>query len=203
MWQSDSDGLYSPLHGDGYCRGVVTADGRGRYEFVTQEPGAYGSTRVFFGSKWVPDLPPYGPRHIHVAVWHPKHRAGVFQIYFTGDPAREFDWRSVIIGIDQAHIGSSFDNLTVSPDAQGRIEFDFVLQPLAAGKPSYPSRHAALLARCAEDETPIPALCSPGLARFLRVEVFAAATLLWLYSVYRVLRWCCCRTSAVRKRKND
>ncbi len=200
VWQSDSDGLYGPLNEDGYCRGVVTADRAGRYEFATQEAGAYGTTRIFFGTKWVPDLPPYGARHLHVAVWHPGHRLGVYQLFFEGDPAREHDWRELVApGVE---LGTHIANLTLLPDAEGNAKFDFVLRPLGPGERSFATREEAVLARCPHEATPVPALCSPGVARFLRPEVFAAVVLVWLLVVYRVLRWCLCRPSAP-KRKRD
>jgi len=199
VWHADSDGLYGKLQPDGYCRGYVKADSAGRYEFATQEAGSYGSTRVFFGNKWVPDLPPYGPRHIHVAVWHPTHRLGVYQLYFKDDPAREFDWRNLVAF--GAELGSGIANLTISPDADGNARFDFVLQPLAPGERSFASRDDALLARCPDEDSPVPALCSPGVARFLRVEVFVAVTLVWLFVAYRVLRWCLCRSAPSKKKR--
>ncbi len=205
VWQADSEGVYGAINGDkGYCRGVVKSDQKGQYAVATQQPGAYGSTRVFFGTSLVPDLPPYGPRHLHVVVWHPQHRLGVFQIYFANDPAREWDWRAALAH-NATLLGSTEPSLKVSPDSSGNVHFDFVLEPLSASETPFASRYDALVARCASEEVPVPALCNPGVARWLRAEVLLLAVLVLLYVSYWVTRLLCCRppARAAPKRKHD
>lgn len=78
----------------------------------------------------------------------------------------------------------------------GRATFNFVLTPLAANRPRFATRAAAILARCGSEETPVPALCSPVVAKFLRFEVLLAVTLLLLYGCLRCVACCCCRRSS-------
>ncbi len=76
FWQADEKGEYDNA---GYrYRGVVTADGEGRYRLQTVLPGLY----------------PGRPRHIHVKVSPPGGRTLTTQIYFPDAGARraEFDF---------------------------------------------------------------------------------------------------------------
>lgn len=58
-------------------------------------PGSYGilSSLMPLGL----DLPPYGPRHIHLLVEHPDYPVFTTQVYFPSDPARSHDWRETVI----------------------------------------------------------------------------------------------------------
>lgn len=73
----------------------------------------------------VPDLPPFGPRHFHVVVFHPgpAHRLGVYQLYFPDDPAREFDWRATFTG-DPEMLRSTDERLTLAISLTGEASFD-------------------------------------------------------------------------------
>ncbi len=179
VWQADASGLYGALNGDrSFCRGVVRTDSEGRYEFTTKQPGAYGTSRALLGgSWWIPDLPPWGPRHLHVVIWHPEHRLGVYQIYFEGDPGREHDWRISMAG-DHSLFRAKSSLLTMTGGNTGNGTFDFVLEPLKAGVEPYASRFEAARARCPVEEVGVPALCRPLLALMLRPEVVYAGIVL-------------------------
>ena len=161
VWQSSSEGQYGPLHAqDGFCRGFVKSDTLGNYAFHSQHPGSYGLCRLIHGSLSLPDCPPFGPRHFHVVVYHPRHKLGVFQLHFPNDPAREFDFRNLVkeqkrmltskkkkkklAGHD---IGASNENLTLHVNEAGEASFDFVLEPLDRSEldNSPKSRHEALM----------------------------------------------------------
>jgi protocatechuate 3,4-dioxygenase beta subunit len=74
LWQADVDGTY---HGAD-CRGYITTDQNGLYEFSTVHPGRYAidhKEQLF------------RPRHIHFKVHGGSYHVGVVtQMYFTGDP---------------------------------------------------------------------------------------------------------------------
>lgn len=176
----------------GFCRGVVKASKDGSYFFTSQEPGAYGSTRVLFG-KLVPDLPPFGPRHFHITVYHPTHHLSTFQLYFPDDPAREEDWRATIAG---SPLGSMDELLTLNVSADGEANFDFILEPLSDGETQPNSRTEALLARCPTHNPPAPALCYPKLANFFfRAEAFVGLMAVLGFLLYSLISRILCNST--------
>jgi len=183
----EAQGTYgglNPLSDNSFCRGVTKALEGGKYEFVTQEPGAYGSLRLWFGSKWVLDPPPYGPRHIHVIVFHPRMRLGIFQLYFANDPAREFDWRG-----SGDILRSNEPRCELQPDINGMATFDFVLKPLEPTERSFANRTEAILDCCGK-EYAVPGLCSANspFLYLLRLETFYVLMALILYCKYALIR---------------
>jgi protocatechuate 3,4-dioxygenase beta subunit len=100
-WQTSADGRYGPGDGCCYLQGEARTDGQGRYAFDTVVPGRYAEAN-----------PP--PRHIHLAVSHPRARSLTTELIFAGDPGVAAD-----------------DELAVTPTEQGagqQIEFAIVLR---------------------------------------------------------------------------
>jgi protocatechuate 3,4-dioxygenase beta subunit len=100
-WQTTADGRYGPGAGCCYLQGEARTDGQGRYAFDTVVPGRYTEAN-----------PP--PRHIHLAVSHPRARSLTTELIFAGDP-----------GVDPG------DELAVTPTQEGtrqQIEFAIVLR---------------------------------------------------------------------------
>jgi catechol 1,2-dioxygenase len=106
-WQTTADGRYGPggssTTGTGCCylQGEIRTDSLGRYAVDTVVPGRYAGSE-----------PP--PRHIHLAVSHPRARSLTTELTFAGD-------RDV----------SPDDPLAVTPTEQGtrlHIQFAIVLR---------------------------------------------------------------------------
>jgi len=181
IWQCDSHGSYGgmhPLADPSYCRALQNTSSDGTYEFISQEPGSYGSSRVFFGSNLIPDFPPYGPRHIHVLVFHPTHRLLVTQIYFKGDPAREYDWRKlggILLNLEDK-LESTNEELAIDPiKADGVVYFDFVLEPLEKGVNQPSTRIGTVMEICNGNEPIKPiAVCYPNILWIFSFPVFYA-----------------------------
>jgi len=205
VWQADAAGTYGGISSahDYHCRGYVTTNATGHYSFTTEQPGSYGSTRVWFGSSLIPDAPPYGPRHIHIAVYHPQLRFTIFQLYMENDPAREFDWRAILAPNPDA-LRSLDPNCTVHV-VNGKGEFNFVVPSLGAGERGFSSRREAALAYCVSDahfEPPMPGLCgSPVLRELLRPETFYIVLLLWLAGASMVCKVCFCGRSSSKEKQ--
>eukprot|EP01127_Copromyxa_protea_P004752 TRINITY_DN1457_c0_g1_i1.p1 TRINITY_DN1457_c0_g1~~TRINITY_DN1457_c0_g1_i1.p1 ORF type:complete len:194 (-),score=20.97 TRINITY_DN1457_c0_g1_i1:168-749(-) len=191
-------GKRTVLEAKGFCRGVVTSGADATYKIFTQEPGSYGSTRVWFGSSLVPDLPPFGPRHIHVVVYHPTHKLLVTQLYFKSDPARLEDWRSILSELPDS-VGSLNERLTLEVSPDGTATFDFILEPLGVGEKQPGTRTEALVARCGHLVPPVPGLCHLEAAKLFRVETFYALVVLLIFSLY----FCCSCSGSQDKRKAE
>jgi protocatechuate 3,4-dioxygenase beta subunit len=192
VWQTDSDGVYGAIYEGadvGYCRGWVRTDAEGKFELQTQQPGSYGISRMLFGYKWTPDIPPYGPRHIHVVLFSPQYKLGRYQIYFKGDPTRNNDWRAAAAGMS---LGATNPQLELDVNDLGEAEFDFVLEPRGVNDTFFKTRQEALEERCLTEEgPPMPGLCFPRAANLMRPETFFGLVLFWIFVAYKALRWCC------------
>lgn len=70
VWHADASGEYHESSEDWRLRGVMHADGDGRYQFETIRPGHYSGR----------------PQHYHYRVSAPGHETLITQLYFTGDP---------------------------------------------------------------------------------------------------------------------
>lgn len=209
VWHTDANGIYGGIgvgSDAGFCRGVVRSDAQGRYSFRTQETSSYGSLRVWFGSPYVPELPPYGPRHIHVLVWHKQLGTHIYQLYFESDPARFFDWRAYLLE-DEDMLRSKDPRCLLKRADDTTYEFDFVLDK-AKDAGTAANRTQAALLQCGHANPSPPALCHPRIAQVLRPEVFLAVVLMWLFLAYKIARWCCCgrgakkTTSSTKQKKH-
>jgi catechol 1,2-dioxygenase len=89
IWQADADGYYSGFAAHlpaGNLRGVVVADGDGRFEITTVLPAPYqiptdGPTgQMISAAGWHP----WRPAHLHLMVRAARHRPITTQLYFDG-----------------------------------------------------------------------------------------------------------------------
>lgn len=214
VWQSDTYGVYGAMYlsssdpNYGFCRGVVRTDNEGRFVFRTQEPGTYGLARIFVQSHYVPDLPPFGPRHLHVVVWHPRHEMLVTQLYFGGDEAaRKADYRAQAAGFS---LGSESDDLALNIADDGVVEYDFVLRPLAEGKKSFNNRSEAVRSVCTQEVPefpPLVAVCQPNVVWLMRPEIVFATLIVSMVVLVEVLLYVVCckcmRSSGNAKKKQN
>jgi catechol 1,2-dioxygenase len=104
LWQCNVDGYYSNLGmsttvEDWDFRGRLLTDSDGRFEFRTIKPPPYRPDPAMV-PQLVEDLflglgrSMFRPAHIHIAILHPALPEGgryLSQIYFAGDPYRDYD----------------------------------------------------------------------------------------------------------------
>lgn len=127
LWHADHEGYYSgfaPHLPDGNLRGLIVADGEGRFEITTMEPAPYqiptdGPTgKLIEAAGWHP----WRPAHLHLIVRASGYRAITTQLYFAGG-----DW------LDSDVAQATKPELVLDPQPQGdgsvRQEYDFVLEP--------------------------------------------------------------------------
>ncbi|EHR51247.1 catechol 1,2-dioxygenase [Saccharomonospora marina XMU15] len=127
IWHADDDGYYSgfaPHVPEGNLRGVVVADGDGRFEVSTVKPAPYqiptdGPTgKLIEAAGWHP----WRPAHLHLIVRASGHRQITTQLYFEGG-----EW----LEDDVAQATKPELVLDPRPDGEGKLraEYDFVLEP--------------------------------------------------------------------------
>ncbi|GHE88250.1 catechol 1,2-dioxygenase [Amycolatopsis deserti] len=127
IWHADHAGYYSgfaPHIPEGNLRGVVVADGEGRFEISTVQPAPYqiptdGPTgKLIESAGWHP----WRPAHLHLIVRAPGYRPITTQLYFAGG-----DW------LDSDVAQATKPELVLDPqpisDGRERAEYDFVLEP--------------------------------------------------------------------------
>lgn len=128
LWHADSDGYYSgfaPHVPDGNLRGVVVADGEGRFQINTIQPAPYqiptdGPTgQLIEAAGWHP----WRPAHLHILVRAEGHRPVTTQLYFAGG-----DW------LDSDVAEATKPELIIDPQDDGtgtrRSTYDFELEPV-------------------------------------------------------------------------
>jgi catechol 1,2-dioxygenase len=127
MWQADEQGYYSgfaPGIPAGNLRGVVTADGEGRFAVTTIRPAPYqvptdGPTGALIGAAgWHP----WRPAHLHLIVRAPGHRPITTQLYFDGGEWLDSDIASATkpeLVLDVAELDGG----------RASARYDFVLEP--------------------------------------------------------------------------
>lgn len=129
IWHADADGYYSgfaPHLPDGNLRGVVVADGEGRFAIQTIQPAPYqiptdGPTgQLIEAAGWHP----WRPAHLHIQVRADGHRPVTTQLYFAGG-----DW------LDSDVAEAVKPELVIDPQDEGtgvrRSSYDFELEPEA------------------------------------------------------------------------
>lgn len=167
VWQTDGSGIYGFFFDpeNKGCFGAVKSKKDGNYSFVTWRPGSYG-----FDTGMLPfGVPPYLPQHIHIAVSAPGFEHKIFQLYFEGDPSREYDVREMGGDLLQANHSS----LALSPQDDGTYTdgvamktsyFDIVMTKDPKNR-SYDEQWEHI---CQTDLLPPPALCNPPIAHLIR-----------------------------------
>ena len=127
IWHADSDGYYSgfaPHVPDGNLRGLVVADGEGRFSIETIQPAPYqiphdGPTgQLIEAAGWHP----WRPAHLHIQVRAEGHRTITTQLYFAGGEYLDSDVAE-----------ATKPELVLDPQDDGtgtrRSTYDFELEP--------------------------------------------------------------------------
>jgi protocatechuate 3,4-dioxygenase beta subunit len=189
VWQASSEGSYGSLHAgenDGFCRAKITAGRDGAYDFETEIPGAYG-TLSGLGPLGI-DSPPFGPSHIHLAVYKPGYNMLVTQLFFAQDrDIVEYDWRPKKgrPALAPKEEDSVQLHLRKHPTRPGVLlaEKDVFLVSNASVTGSLES--VALHAMCKGDTVDPPALCRPFLVSMLQWKVIVPLLALLFWLVYK------------------
>lgn len=127
VWQADADGKYDVQRTDleaHQARGVLRADGQGRYHFRSILAEAYP----------IPDDGPVGdmlkatkrhpwrPAHLHFMIQAPGYETLITHVFRNGDPYLDSD---AVFGVRQSLIA----DWVQQPDGTFLVEYDFVLNP--------------------------------------------------------------------------
>ncbi|MBE7941081.1 MULTISPECIES: intradiol ring-cleavage dioxygenase [Ramlibacter] len=131
VWQSDAEGLYDvqrPGLDHAQARGVLTADGDGRFHFRSILPvpyciphdGPVGRMLEATGRH------PWRPAHLHFRVQAPGYETLITHVFAAGGEYLDSD---VVFGVRRSLV------CEWKPQADGswRLDFDFVLNPVQAG----------------------------------------------------------------------
>jgi hydroxyquinol 1,2-dioxygenase len=130
VWQADAEGKYD-VQREGLqqrqARGVLHADGKGRYHFRSILAEAYP----------IPDDGPVGdmlkatkrhpwrPAHLHFMIKAPGYETLITHVFRNGDPYLDSD---AVFGVRQSLVA----DWVKQPDGQYLVEYDFVLAPVKA-----------------------------------------------------------------------
>jgi hydroxyquinol 1,2-dioxygenase len=128
VWQADAQGKYDVQREDlaaHRARGVLHADGEGRYHFRSILAEAYP----------IPDDGPVGdmlkatarhpwrPAHLHFMIKAPGYETLITHVFRNGDPYLDSD---AVFGVRQSLVA----DWVRQPDGSYLVDYDFVLAPL-------------------------------------------------------------------------
>ena len=127
VWQSDQDGLYDVQHAGidrAQARGLLTADGEGRYRFrsilampyAIPHDGPVGDLLKAAGRH------PWRPAHLHFMIEAPGYETLITHVFRSDDPYLDSD---AVFGVRESLIA----DWKQQPDGSYLVEYDFVLNP--------------------------------------------------------------------------
>lgn len=127
VWQSDEEGLYDVQHADvghAQARGILTADGEGRYHFRSilavpysiPDDGPVGDLLKATGRH------PWRPAHLHFMIEAPGYQTLITHVFRNDDPYLDSD---AVFGVRQSLIADWKEQ----SDGTWLVEYDFVLNP--------------------------------------------------------------------------
>jgi hydroxyquinol 1,2-dioxygenase len=128
VWQADAEGKYDVQRREldaHQARGVLHADGKGRYHFRSILAEAYP----------IPDDGPVGdmlkatkrhpwrPAHLHFMIKAPGYETLITHVFRNGDPYLDSD---AVFGVRQSLVA----DWVKQPDGRYQVDYDFVLNPV-------------------------------------------------------------------------
>jgi hydroxyquinol 1,2-dioxygenase len=127
VWQSDEDGLYDVQHPEidhAQARGIVHADGEGRYHFrsilavpyAIPHDGPVGDLLKATGRH------PWRPAHLHFLIEADGYEKLITHVFRSDDQYLDSD---AVFGVRQSLIAA----WKQQPDGSYLVEYDFVLNP--------------------------------------------------------------------------
>jgi hydroxyquinol 1,2-dioxygenase len=127
VWQSDEDGLYDVQHpelGRAQARGILQADGEGRYHFhsILAVPYAIPHDGPVGRMLDATGRHPWRPAHLHFMITAEGYETLITHVFRRDDPYLDSD---AVFGVRQSLIADW------KPQADGSylVEYDFVLNP--------------------------------------------------------------------------
>jgi hydroxyquinol 1,2-dioxygenase len=130
VWQSDEDGLYDVQHADishAQARGILNADEKGGYHFrsilavpyAIPHDGPVGDLLAAAGRH------PWRPAHLHFLIKAEGYETLTTHVFRSDDPYLDSD---AVFGVRQSLVA----DWARQPDGTYLVEYDFVLNPIAA-----------------------------------------------------------------------
>ncbi len=130
VWQADAQGKYDVQYEDldhAQARGVLQADGEGRFEFrtIVAEPYPIPTDGPVGDLLRATRRHPWRPAHLHFMVQAPGHETLVTHVFREGDPYLDTD---AVFGVRQSLVAEWVRHA----DGMFTLDFDFVLSPSRA-----------------------------------------------------------------------
>ena len=127
VWQSDDDGLYDVQHENidhAQARGIVTADGEGRYHFrsIVAVPYAIPHDGPVGQMLQATGRHPWRPAHLHFMIKAPGYETLITHIFRNNSQYLDSD---AVFGVRQSLVC----DWAAQPDGSFLLEYDFVLNP--------------------------------------------------------------------------
>jgi len=134
VWQADAEGKYDVQRDDlshAQGRGVLRSDDDGRFHFqsVVAEPYPIPDDGPVGEMLRATKRHPWRPAHLHFRIQAPGYQTLVTHVFRNGDPYLDSD---AVFGVRQSLVA----DWVPQPDGSFSLDFDFVLNPLAAQTPS-------------------------------------------------------------------
>lgn len=130
VWQSDDDGLYDVQHehiDHAQARGIVTADGEGRYHFrsIVAVPYAIPHDGPVGQMLQATGRHPWRPAHLHFMIKAPGYETLITHVFRDNSQYLDSD---AVFGVRQSLVCDWLEQ----PDGTFLMEYDFVLNPVKA-----------------------------------------------------------------------
>ncbi|KAF1023919.1 MAG: Hydroxyquinol 1,2-dioxygenase [Paracidovorax wautersii] len=130
VWQSDADGLYDVQHEDidhAQARGILHTDAQGRYHFhsILAVPYAIPHDGPVGDLLQAAGRHPWRPAHLHFMIKADGYETLITHVFRGDDPYLDSD---AVFGVRQSLIADWKEQ----PDGSYRVDYDFVLNPVAA-----------------------------------------------------------------------
>lgn len=130
VWQSDDDGLYDVQHENidhAQARGIVTADGEGRYHFrsIVAVPYAIPHDGPVGQMLQATGRHPWRPAHLHFMIKAPGYETLITHVFRDNSQYLDSD---AVFGVRQSLVCDWLEQ----PDGTFLMEYDFVLNPVKA-----------------------------------------------------------------------
>ena len=127
VWQSDQEGLYDVQHPGldrARARGILTADGEGRYRFRSILAMPYAIPHDGPVGDLLKAAGRHRPAHLHFMIEAPGYETLITHVFRSDDPYLDSD---AVFGVRESLIA----DWTRQADGSYLVEYDFVLNPTA------------------------------------------------------------------------
>jgi len=153
VWQADALGKYDVQYKSGdehRARGTLQADGEGRFHFKSIRAEAYPIPHDGPVGRMLQALGrhPWRPAHLHFMITAPGHERLITHVFRNGDRYLDSD---AVFGVRSSLVADWVEHAAGPTPDGGRsdvpfytLDFEFVLNPMAAAKPKAASENKAV-----------------------------------------------------------